>query len=222
MSSARFVGTIRGSNFDAGVALVGDEQAEAPREAQLRDAYYDDLYELTSSGDPALRQQAVNLMAERLAFNQRLKKFFAEQTARAQAILKEKHEAAKARVRDIRAKIEAVKNQMFQLRNEAEQCKAKTDGAFAALRDAQQSRAALGRYAPQADIKKADAAIVKAQEKVNEIQHLEAVPAQAHNQLALVKMHELSEELREAEAEELDLELALTGRRGTNSLGFQV
>lgn len=63
----------------------------------------------------------------------------------------------------------------------------------------------------------------KREENWKKVQDAEAAPTIEHNHLAIAVMRKRSEELREAEAAaELDLELMLSGRHATNSLGIHV
>lgn len=136
---------------------------------------------------PSVQAGISELLNLRITLNQEIAAVLAEQAALAQAALKEKHEELKIRVRELQKQIADTNQQMLYLRGEIARCHDASNLAFNELRDARQARAALSRYAPDAEIKKADAAIAKAEENWKKVQDAEAAPTIEHNHLAMAR-----------------------------------
>ena len=131
---------------------------------------------------PSVQAGISELLNLRITLNQEIAAVLAEQAALAQAALKEKHEELKIRVRELQKQIADTNQQMLYLRGEIARCHDASNLAFNELRDARQARAALSRYATDAEIKKADAAIAKAEENWKKVPDAEAAPTIEHNQ----------------------------------------
>jgi len=220
-SSTRFLGTVHGGSFDGGVAWPGESApVEPPRAPGIRDDLGSALFDLRVVTDPKQQKQLAALIAARIELNRKTEEFLRAQAAREKEHLARQHEELKTEIRQLLQKIEATKNEALVMRSEHARCQSLTEHALGELHSARQARAALSKYAPAGEIKRADTAIARAEARVNEAQQREAGPMQHATHLSLTVVHSLSEKLRTLQSQEKDLALAVNGQGGGNSLGF--
>jgi len=223
-SSTRVARSVDGQHFTgilAAAARTSPETSDATSPVDIFNFLGPDAAEVLRK-NPALQAERAELVNLAVSLNVRTTNLAKRVSVRVTELRLERHEQLKAQIRAVLQEIEKTKTQIMHLRSEHAQAKNRSEISVGELHAVKQERAALSKYVPAAEIKKADAAVARAETKLAKAQSEEAAPAQAANHLSMVVLRDLSQKWRQLEGEEKDLSLLLSGAEGTNSLGFLV
>lgn len=160
------------------------------------------------------------LIGKRIALNSQCATFLRQRQAKALADMETSHETIKQECQAQLEHIEGLKTRLSELQQELNKVDSAKGIALGNLQGARADLASLSRFSPKSKIQKAEEAVEKADEKVEQLIPKERDIRVAWQRIELTELPRAHERMRELEAQESQARAMLNGGSFTDEFGI--